>query len=192
MAANRIFKDLFYHGNEKNIQISFSGVDPAEARFFHNNIIGQRPGQKVFRYKSAYTLKDFERKFSKHAGGNIQAHPRFVDPDKGDFRLKADSPCIDAGGPLTKTHSAGRGKVIEVRDALFFSDGHGIVEADLIRVGTERVRVVKVDYDRRRITVEERLTWKAGAPVSLDYAGKAPDMGAFEFGYQKPGASGRR
>jgi hypothetical protein len=29
--------------------------------------------------------------------GNIDADPKFIDPEKGDFRLKPDSPAIDAG-----------------------------------------------------------------------------------------------
>ncbi|MBX3373447.1 MAG: right-handed parallel beta-helix repeat-containing protein [Phycisphaeraceae bacterium] len=29
--------------------------------------------------------------------GNLDADPRFVDPDNGDYRLRPDSPCIDAG-----------------------------------------------------------------------------------------------
>ncbi len=29
--------------------------------------------------------------------GNIDADPLFVDPDNGDYRLSAGSPCIDAG-----------------------------------------------------------------------------------------------
>ncbi|MDO5319222.1 MAG: carboxypeptidase regulatory-like domain-containing protein [bacterium] len=29
--------------------------------------------------------------------GNIYADPKFLDPDNGDFRIAADSPCIDAG-----------------------------------------------------------------------------------------------
>jgi hypothetical protein len=33
--------------------------------------------------------------------GNIQADPLFVDPAAGDYRLRAGSPCIDAGDPLS-------------------------------------------------------------------------------------------
>jgi hypothetical protein len=31
--------------------------------------------------------------------GNISADPMFSDPGGGDFRLKANSPCLDAGNP---------------------------------------------------------------------------------------------
>ena len=33
-------------------------------------------------------------------GGNIDADPLFVDPANGDYRLRPDSPCIDAGTDL--------------------------------------------------------------------------------------------
>jgi hypothetical protein len=33
--------------------------------------------------------------------GNIDADPRFIDPDAGDYRLRFDSPCVDAGDPMT-------------------------------------------------------------------------------------------
>jgi hypothetical protein len=57
-----------------------------------------------------------------------------------------------------------------------------VVDADLVRVGEERVKIVEIDYNKNRITVEKPITWKAGAPVTLDYVGKGPDIGAFEFG----------
>jgi hypothetical protein len=34
--------------------------------------------------------------------GNIEADPRFVNLEGGDFRLRPDSPCIDAGTDLTE------------------------------------------------------------------------------------------
>lgn len=107
-----------------------------------------------------------------------------MDAEKRDFHLKAGSPCIDAGAPLTQTRSAGRGAVVEVEDALFFSDGCGLVEPDVIRVGGQRARVVKVDFAGNRLETDRELSWDAGQPVTLDYAGKAPDMGAFEFGME--------
>ena len=36
--------------------------------------------------------------------GNISADPLFADPEKGDFRLKTGSPCIDAGNPDPMYH----------------------------------------------------------------------------------------
>jgi hypothetical protein len=47
--------------------------------------------------------------------GNINLHPRFVDAESGDFRLRADSPCIDAGfnGPeLPETDIAGMHRIM--------------------------------------------------------------------------------
>jgi hypothetical protein len=49
---------------------------------------------------------DCDHRFSLIAGGapgsgNITANPRFVDADAGDFHLRFDSPCIDAGDPTS-------------------------------------------------------------------------------------------
>ena len=41
------------------------------------------------------TFSDVEGGFP--GTGNIDADPLFIDPDNADFRLRADSPCIDAG-----------------------------------------------------------------------------------------------
>jgi hypothetical protein len=82
---------------------------------------------------------------------------------------------------LTLARSSGEGTVIEVEDALYFTDGHGIVGPDALRVGKERVKVLKVDYMASTVTVDRSISWKRGDPVTLDYAGAAPDIGAFEY-----------
>jgi hypothetical protein len=116
------------------------------------------------------------------AKGNREEDPLFADAESGDFRLKPGSPCIDAGGPLTRTPSGGSGTVVEVEDALFLCDGYGIVEPDAIRVGDAQVRIVRVDYEKDLIEVAESVSFDVGAPVSLDHVGSAPDVGAFEYG----------
>jgi hypothetical protein len=46
------------------------------------------------------------------------------------------------------------------------------------------VKVVKVEVEGNRLEVDRVVSWEAGQPVTLDYVGEAPDMGAFEFGAQ--------
>jgi len=72
--------------------------------------------------------------------------------------------------------------VIDVEDALYFTDGHGIADPDVLRVGQERVKVLRVDYEANAITVDRSICWKRGDPVALDYVGGAPDIGALEYG----------
>jgi hypothetical protein len=56
-------------------------------------------------------------------------------------------------------------------------------EGDMIQVGrNEPVRIQKIDYDKDIIAVERELSWEEGDAVSPPYAGKAPDIGAFEYG----------
>ena len=39
-----------------------------------------------------------------------------------------------------------------------------------------------MDYDSNILTIETPITWKRGRGVSLAYEGKAPDIGAYEYG----------
>ena len=85
---------------------------------------------------------------------------------------------------LTRTTSSGQGKVIPVEDANYFMDGWGIIEGDRIQLQDESrsVRVVAIDYESNLITVDQNVSWRDGAGVSLTYRGLAPDIGAHEYG----------
>lgn len=122
------------------------------------------------------------------------ADPRFVDilsplnytnASLPDFRLRADSPCIDRGVFLTTIASAsGSGRTFQLADASYFIDGWGIVQGDLIQLqgSTRKVRITGINYATRTVTVDSDLAWSQRQGVALAYEGAAPDIGAFEFG----------
>jgi hypothetical protein len=43
------------------------------------------------------------------------------------------------------------------------------------------VKIVKVDYKARTITVDRSISWQKDTAVTLDYKGRAPDIGAYEI-----------
>ncbi|MBN1675081.1 MAG: right-handed parallel beta-helix repeat-containing protein [Kiritimatiellae bacterium] len=100
-----------------------------------------------------------------------------------DFRLRPGSPAIDRGAWLTTVVSAdGTGRSFAVRDAGFFSDGNRIVQGDTIQLDgqTATAVITAIDLSANRIEVDRALSWTTGQGVALAYAGRAPDMGAFE------------
>lgn len=112
--------------------------------------------------------------------------PKLVNPP-GDFSLQADSPCINAGGFLTKTTSSGSGKTLVVQDARYFTNGYGVIEGDLIQVGSNNpVRVTSIDYDTNTVTLNTSISWNSGDGVSYPYSGSRPDIGAYEYGGKAP------
>jgi hypothetical protein len=102
------------------------------------------------------------------------------------FQLKPESPGNDAGGALTTASGDGRGTLLKVEDARYFSDGSDMIEGDLIRVGANpALRVTARDIQANTLTLEKEIAWKNGDSVSLDYHGKAPDIGAYESGAER-------
>lgn len=102
---------------------------------------------------------------------------------KYNFSLSADSPAVDAGGPLTRTVSSGSGTRIQLEDARYFYDGFGITEGDRIQIGSAIVRITDVDYGEMTIKIDRSITWSNGDWVNLPYRGSAPDIGAAESGF---------
>ena len=112
---------------------------------------------------------------------NLETDPQFVDAPKDDYRLKPGSPCIDAGADLTHCRFTGSGLKVTVNDALYFCDGFGLIDGDMVVIGPSKpARVVGVDYDTKTLTLDRSVDFKAGDPVNLVYKGKAPNIGAFE------------
>lgn len=198
--ANNIFVNNIMYDNDpagQHLALRLRANIADDNRWLSNTISGDRPGRGVIRYDLEYpratewpgeamTVAEAEEARPEQFASNLDADPRFVDADADDYRLAAGSPAVDAGRPLTRTASAGSGQVISVQDARYFYDGFGIrgEQGDLIWVGEEckPARVLRRDLESNTLTVDHSLTWEAGDPVTLPYAGAAPDHGAYERG----------
>ena len=122
-----------------------------------------------------------------HAGDpgflSVSGTPDPADFGSYDFRLHHTSPCIENGEFLTTTTNAGQGATgLEVENAGYFTDGHGVVEGDLIMLEGQFMPavVIAVDYATNTLTLNTPLTWEAGTGVALAFHGTAPDQGAYE------------
>jgi len=119
--------------------------------------------------------------------GNDSSTPSFVNEAGRDFHLNTGSGCIDRGVALTTTTSAGSGTSVPVADALYFSDGKGLVDGDQITIGSETVNIKTVNYATKILTIDRSISWSSGASIHYQtYSGTAPDAGAYEFGGPSP------
>lgn len=161
--------------------------------YFESNIIlnadrtTDKPGDvSVFWLEVAqhrWTLDEVQTAYPKVFAKNYEFNPRFVDSENGNFNLRPDSQAIDAGSHLTKTTEAGSSTTtILVEDPYYFIDGYGLIDGDMIQVGSNSpVMVTNVDFDSKTLTVATPISFDSGATVSLAYSGSAPDLGAFEY-----------
>ncbi|GMV82159.1 MAG: hypothetical protein AMXMBFR7_33430 [Planctomycetota bacterium] len=124
---------------------------------------------------------------------NLEADPKLKAPAAHDYRPQPDSPCVDGGACLTAAKGAGEGTELSVADARWFSDGMGVegLAGDTIQLAGEPAtyRVTKVDIAKNVLTLEKPAKWKDGQGVSYAFAGKAPDLGAYESGLPEPPAT---
>ncbi len=187
---NLCINNLIAGGTDiKQIVIDWDALAP-QFKLFNNNIDSGSLGEKVIFWLDAnlekppltrnLTIAEIEAAFPDNYARNTNFEAGMVDPEKDDFNLKPTSKCIDAGSALTKTTDAGKGTVVTVADALFFTDGYGIVDPDVIRIGEQRATIASVDYKTNKITLAEPIEWQVDTPIFTDYQGKAPDLGAFE------------
>ncbi len=98
-----------------------------------------------------------------------------------DFHLKKGSLCIDKGAFLTFTSSSGKGRVVKVEDARYFTGRWGLESGERIKIGKKSAVVLKSDYKNKTVTIDRELSWNKGEGVTYDFEGAAPDIGAYEY-----------
>ncbi len=195
---NNIFKNNIVHNSHMN---PASGVLDAEVSFLRlKTIFGDAFQNNQFIYnciasdntiskQQIYTqatgtipLGEMETKHSTYFNNNkqiigspfVSGSPKVPD----DFVLASSSECREAADDLTFTVNSGTGKIIKVADASYFSNGYGIIEGDVIKVGNNpAVRIVSINYGSNEITVGDNISWQQNTGVNLNYSGSRPDMG---------------
>ena len=183
----RVKNNIFSHQASEGKQYSYRDIIPEGVptqTWDLNYNLFHSAREKVYQWKYVdYDGLESYRNASNKDQNSFEADPLFVDVASRDFRLRQDSPAIDAGGALTNTRSSGSGTSIPVNDARYFTDGFGLQDGDLIRVGNDTVRVTAVNYNTNTLTVDANISWNNNDPVNYDYAGNGPDIGAYESGY---------
>jgi hypothetical protein len=192
---NRIYRNTFYHNGHQESDPGFQGG------MYFANWSGQSPVGNVVKGNVFYDNKSGAITYEGQVNPQViennwdqnSMDPKFVnlsvsapgDPTLPDLRLRADSPCIDAGAyPTRITSATGSGAQFQVEDARYFVDGWGIphVQGDEIQLANgQRARITNVNYATHMITIDRVLTWTQNQGVSLAYEGAAPDLGAYEF-----------
>jgi hypothetical protein len=176
--ANNVFAGNDPFGAGRQIVV-YEGNTAEDVQFISNLIDGslQIDGQR----HSADAVAEGEM-----VRGTIAATPGFTDAAAWEHVPADGSPLIDAGMFLTRALTGGEGRSLQVEDAQWFFDGFGIEGevGDLIAVGSagNLARVVRADYEADVLELDRPLQWSEGDPVSLPWAGEAPEVGVFEVG----------
>jgi hypothetical protein len=182
--TDNIFQNNIFFANGQTVFLGFPDYRTKNRNFFTRNVMLQkRPGEKVIRLDRGddYTLAAAQENLADLYHGNIEVDPMLLVKDGQPVDLKDGSPCIDAGRRLTQTTAEGKGTLLVVKDALWFSDGNGQVPGDEIMVGAAGpARITKVDYEKNTLTLDKPIAWKASDPVNLAYKGKGTDIGPFD------------
>jgi len=120
--------------------------------------------------------------------GDAEAHPenyRLVDLDNFfcALSLQSGSPGQGAGNFLAfVTQAVAESATISVDDALFFSDGLGLIPGDSIVIGqNDPVRVVQV-VDDTTLRLNRPIDVSVGDEIYLESAGVYPDVGVYGCG----------
>jgi hypothetical protein len=191
--------NIFYRNAGELLQLVLDFDPPAQygIAFFRSyqiagNCITRTPTIDIGSLDGEQSVLFYQEHYPQFVASNLAAEPLFVDPAAGDYRLRGDSPCVDAGVPLTATTSAGSGATVPVADAAYFTDGYGLVPGDQVKVGSNpAVRLLSVDYTANTLTLAEAIAWSQGDPVCLgEFSGSGPDIGAFEVEEKRPPGQG--
>ncbi|MEN6547920.1 MAG: right-handed parallel beta-helix repeat-containing protein [Armatimonadia bacterium] len=203
MVRGNVLQNNLFAGNDPDadgVQLTLGGNIAADNRFVHNLFHAGKANTPTIKYAWPQEIAERPKSQIRTPGeangqlpeqfvGNLDGEPEFVKAEADDYRLGKGSAGIEAGAPLATAREAGQGKVLPVSDARMFYDGFGIPGeiGDLLFIGPAKVqaRVVKANVEANTLELDRNLKWNKGDAVTLPYAGKAPDAGAYEASAEK-------
>jgi hypothetical protein len=153
---------------------------------------GSGGSQSYNLYYSSSGTMSFSGAASNETGAVKNENPLLSNPGGDNFSLKANSPAINKGGPLTRVASSdsSSGKTLIVEKAEFFQPGWAGAAPDTIAVGsvTNIARISSINYNTNTITLATSISRSDGDPVYLYkdsdgtrvLYGSKPDIGAVE------------
>jgi len=183
--SDNVFKNNIIFRNGETIALHFPDYSEGQTfRFVSNVLLGSAAGEPLIRlHTDNYTLQAAQQALPELYQGNLEIDPGLADPDGGHYRLAPGSPCIDHGADLTHAVGSGTGSLLIVADALYFTDGFGLIPGDVVVVGNNKpVRIAEVDYENRTLRLERAISWQDADPVNHPYRGAGPDIGPYEHG----------
>ena len=144
-------------------------------------------GDPLFYYLATNITTLVTNKISETSPYQVMALGSPWDPAFTSFnlRLQSNSPCLGAGQFLTTiTSPSGSGTTFTVADAMYFTDGYGMLPGDTIEFqSTGQTAVIqKVRWNSNTITLTSPVNWIQGDGIALPYTGAAPNMGACDVG----------
>lgn len=95
------------------------------------------------------------------------------------FLLRSGSPGINNAIALTKVTSSGSSTIVKVDDALYFSDGNGVISGDKIVIGSSGPVIITQVIDEKTLSVDRTISVSAGDEVFLEKSSESPDMGIY-------------
>ena len=167
---------IFAKGEYNSFRNNYFGSTNKNRRFFFD--LNFLPKNWDINYNAFYTNSGFYAHIRRRSYHNFKMYKSRSGFDKDSFMIKksifknkkidpkSNLPLLNKAGALSETLCEGKGKVIKVKNADFFTDGFGVKEGDDILVGREKVRILGVDYSKNEITVDRDITYKRGEKIN--------------------------
>jgi len=179
-----VFHNSFYDTN--NI---YSGAiyvqygTPSTGNEFSNNCISLDGGSDRINIQtgSSTTAYNLGHNAGSESSYVSNSDPQYTSPGSPnwDLTLRSGSPAINAGKTLvTITSVTGSGTSFTVDEPLYFTDGFGIAEGDIVTVGSTTTRIT--DITGNTITVADSVSWTQNDGIFWKHD-TTPDIGAYTY-----------